>query len=43
MKKKISKKEIKKLVKASIFLNYQKRRWHPWASLEEVPLGEPVP
>jgi len=43
MKKKRSKKENKKLFKASIILNYQERRWHPWAFLEEVPLGEPVP
>jgi len=45
MKKNITKKEkkeSKKLIKASIFLNYQKRRWHLWASLGEVPLGELV-
>jgi len=31
MKKKRSKKENKKLFKAFIILNYQERRWHPWA------------
>jgi len=44
MKKNRRKKRKKeKFIKSSFLINYQKRRWNPWASLEEVPLGEPDP
>jgi len=42
-KKRRKKRKKEKFIKSSFLINCQKRRWHPWASLEEVPLGEPVP